>query len=95
MNRQTIIIIVVVVVLVHAGLFYVATHMKSLPTVKPRPRPNFGESSQAYTDAETGEKFVYREIRVSTKLVDPETMKRLEAQRDAQATPPPQPPTHD
>jgi hypothetical protein len=90
-NRQTVIIVVVVVLLVHVALFYAAVHMRSLPVVKPVPRPNFGESAQVYIDAETGQKFTYREIHVSTKLADAETLKRLEAERTAKPPPPPPP----
>ncbi len=85
MNRQTILIIVGVVALVHVVFFYLATRTPARPKTKSVLRPNFNVSEKAYTDAETGEKFTYREISVSTKLIDPEVLKKLEAQRDANA----------
>ena len=35
-------------------------------------------NEQVYTDSTTGEKITYREIKVSTKLADPEMVKRME-----------------
>lgn len=91
MNRQTIIIVVTVVALVHLAFFYAATHMKPRIEARVIPRPSFGVKEESYRDAETGEKLTYREIRVSTRIIEPAEMKRLEALRDARlkATPTP------
>ena len=71
MSRRTILWIVLAVVAVHLGLFYLFGKMRALPKVKHIPPPNFGYKEEVYENPKTGERTIYREIRVSTKLADP------------------------
>jgi len=68
MNWRKILIIVGVVLVVHAGIFFVITHVPALPKARYIPPPNFGVRTEIYEDAKTGERTIYREFRVSTKL---------------------------
>jgi len=84
-SRRTLILIIVAAILFHVGLFYFFGRSPALPKARYIPPPNFGYAEQSYRDAESGEKITYREIRVSTKLVDPETLRKLQ---EKQATTP-------
>jgi len=85
-SRRTLFLIIGLAVAFHIGLFWYFGRMRALPKSRYVPPPNFGYAEETYKDATTGEKLTYREIRVSTKLVDPETLRKIEAQR---ASPPP------
>ena len=89
MSRRSIYLTVGIVLLLHVGLFFVLAHLRALPKSRAIPRPNFITLEQAYTDAETGKKFTYREFRVNTKLADPEFLRRVAAARAAASSPPP------
>jgi hypothetical protein len=88
-SRRTIYLIVFAALLLHAALFYVFGGMRALPNTRYVPRPNFGYSEEVYKDAATGERITYREIRVSTKLADAETLRRIETARAATPNPGP------
>lgn len=68
MKFRKILIIISVVLVVHAGIFFVITHVPALPKARYIPPPNFGTHTETYEDPKTGEKTIYREFRVSTKL---------------------------
>lgn len=68
MNFRRIIVIVLVVLIVHAGIFFVITHVPALPKAHYIPPANFGTLTETYQDPKTGDKTIYREYRVSTKL---------------------------
>jgi hypothetical protein len=67
-NFRKIGIIALVVVVVHAAIFFVITHVPALPKARYIPPPNFGTRTEIYEDTKTGERTIYREFRVSTKL---------------------------
>ena len=70
MNFRILCCIVLGVFTAHLGLFMFLVHLRPQVKSAPAPKPNFTVVSQTYVDAETGEKTVYREITVSTKLAD-------------------------
>ena len=72
-DRRTTLWIVLAIVALHAGAFLVFGRMKALPDARYIPPPNFGYREETYQDARTGEKSVYREFRVSTKLAGPKS----------------------
>ncbi|HEV7404695.1 MAG TPA: hypothetical protein VGO11_17270 [Chthoniobacteraceae bacterium] len=80
MSRRTIFYIIAAAILFHVGLFYLASHTRALPKVRQVPRPNFIGNEMVYEDSTTGEKIVYREYKVSTKLADPAMIQRMEEQ---------------
>lgn len=80
MSRRTIFYIIIGAVLFHVGLFYIASHTRALPKTRVIPRPNFTTNEQVYSDTTNGDKITYREFKVSTKLADPEMIKRMEEQ---------------
>jgi hypothetical protein len=53
----------------HLGVFMFLSHLRDEPP-KP-PGPNFKVRSQVVVDRDTGEKTIYREITVSTKMAPP------------------------
>ncbi len=53
----------------HIGVFMLLSHLQPKPPQPPKPaKPNFTVRSQAVVDQDSGEKVVYREITVSTRL---------------------------
>jgi hypothetical protein len=53
----------------HLGVFMILSHLRPQP---PKPlKNNFTVRSQVVVDRETGEKTVYREITVSTRIATP------------------------
>jgi hypothetical protein len=73
-SRRTVLWIVVGAVLFHAALFLVFGRMRALPKTKYIPPPNFDYREQVYENPRTGERTVFREIEVSTKLADPKKL---------------------
>lgn len=71
MNGKILACIVMGVFTAHLGFFALLSHLRPKP---PRITPlerNFKSREAVSVDAATGEKTTYREITVSTKLVDP------------------------
>ena len=64
----------------YVGVVMLVASMRRPQRLAPPPKPNFSARETAVVDAETGEKTIYREITVSTKLVP------------GAATPPPEKP---
>lgn len=52
----------------HLGLFMLLDHLEPKPKYIPPPKPNFSARSETVIDSDTGERLVYREITISTKL---------------------------
>lgn len=69
MNGRLLLCIAMGVFVAHLGVFMILGHLRPKPP-KP-PEPNFKVRSQLVVDKDTGEKTVYREITVSTKLGTP------------------------
>ena len=63
-------LIAVAVMAAHALIFWLVAGARVLPNTPHVPPPNFGSRSAEITDPQTGEKMVYREFTVSTKLDD-------------------------
>lgn len=76
MSKRQIALLVMIVVLLHGGIFLFFAKSRSLPNVKTCAvdLPNFVGKERAWQDKETGEHFVYREFRVSTKLAFPDVL---------------------
>lgn len=72
--------IVMGVFVAHIGVFMLIDQFRPKTPLKVPPKPNFSAKETVYVDAETGEKFVHREITVTTKFAP------------APSTPPPAPP---
>jgi hypothetical protein len=60
--------IVMGVFVVHIGVMMLIAQFRPKPRLAPRPTPNFVARSATVVDPATGEKTIYREITVSTKL---------------------------
>lgn len=69
MNGRLLLCIAMGVFVAHLGVFMILAHLRPKPPAPPG--PNFKVKSQLVVDRETGEKTVYREITVSTKLGTP------------------------
>jgi hypothetical protein len=68
MKRRTIFSIVLGVIVLHVGMFMLFGQMRALPKARYIAPPNFGYQLEYYDDPKTGERTLWREIRVSTKL---------------------------
>lgn len=68
MKKRTIVYIVLGAIVFHAGLFYWFSQARALPKTKYIPPPNFRVRTEYYDDPKTGERTIWREFRVSTKL---------------------------
>jgi hypothetical protein len=80
-SRRAIIYIVCGVVAFHVLVFFVLGLVNPMPKFKkiPRPpKPNFKHYERVEVDATTGEKMIYRDIEVSTKLTPRETLEKKE-----------------
>ena len=52
----------------YLGVFMLVGSMRQHPRLAPPPKPNFSARETTVVDAKTGEKTIYREITVTTKL---------------------------
>jgi hypothetical protein len=52
----------------YLGIFMLVGSLRQHPRIASPPKPNFSTKETTVVDAETGEKTIYREITVSTKL---------------------------
>lgn len=71
-SRRLIFWIVSGVAAFHIALFCLLADKNPLPKREYIPPPSFIVKEAPYTDAQTGEKLVYREFIVSTKLAEPQ-----------------------
>jgi hypothetical protein len=74
MKRSHIVLIVGVVVLLHVLGFWLISGTKPLPKANYIPPPNFSAKEASWVDEKTGERIIYREYKVSTKLALPDVM---------------------
>ena len=77
MSRRALFYIVLGVIALHLAGFFVLRHVKPLPRYKAGPTPikrNFKSYERVEVDAATGEKTIYRDIEVSTKLTPRESL---------------------
>ena len=68
MKRSTLVFIVSGVIAAHAAFFWFIADKPAPLTLRNVPPPNFRARSAEFADPETGDKMVYREFTVSTKL---------------------------
>ena len=74
MKAWQIALIALAVVAVHLGLFWMISGKSALPNTPYIPPPNFVEKEAKFVDKQTGEKMVYKEYQVSTKLAYPDVV---------------------
>ncbi len=69
MSRRAWVLVITVVLAIHAGIAVLLAHMRALPKAPHSvPPPNFGFHEEVHENQVTGDKTVYREYTVSTKL---------------------------
>ena len=68
MNLRLFMCIAMGVFTTYLGIVMLAASLRRPPPFTPPPKPNFSAKELAVVNAETGEKTIYREITVSTKL---------------------------
>lgn len=71
MKRRTAFLIGAGVLALHGAFFWWVANAKVLPPTAYIPPPNFVERSAEITDPKTGQKSIYREFTVSTRLENP------------------------
>lgn len=74
MKKRTLYTIILGAIVLHVAVFLVVGPMSALPKTRYIPPPNFGYREEIYVDKATGERTIYREIRVSTKLAARENL---------------------
>jgi hypothetical protein len=52
----------------HLGALMLLSHLRPQPKLAPRPKENFSMRGATFTDSQTGEKMIYQEFTVSTRL---------------------------
>jgi hypothetical protein len=57
----------------HLGALMLLSHLRPQPKFAPRPKENFSMKGATFTDSRTGEKMIYQEFTVSTRLAPPES----------------------
>ena len=87
MNRRSVFRIILAVLVVHAALFVLFGQMRALPKTRYIPPPNFGYKEETYENPKTGERTVWREIRVTTKLANREKLAERENAQAAESEP--------
>jgi hypothetical protein len=83
MKASLLLCIVLGVFTAHMGVLMLLSHLRPHPKLAPHPKDNFSARAASFTDSHTGEKMVYQEFTVSTRLAPPE------------GTPPPEKPQLD
>ncbi len=79
MSRRTIFYIVCGVIALHLVAFALLNSLDTRPKFKkitPPPKPNFRHYERVEMDASSGEKTIYRDIEVSTRLTPRESIPR-------------------
>lgn len=77
MSRRALIYIVLGVIALHVAGFFVLRNVRPLPKYKAGPVPlkrNFKSYERVEVDQSTGEKTIYRDIEVSTKLTSRDSL---------------------
>lgn len=80
MKKWQIALIALAVIAAHAGLFWLVSGKSALPDTPYIPPPNFVAKQAKFIDKATGEKMVYHEYSVSTKLAYPDILMQKEQQ---------------
>jgi hypothetical protein len=73
MKAPLLVCIVAGVFTAHLGALMLLSHLRPQPKLAPRPKDNFSMKAAAFTDSHTGEKLIYQEFTVSTRLAPQET----------------------
>jgi len=73
MKTSLLFCIVLGVLTAHIGVFMLLSHLRPQPKPAPHPRDNFSVKAASFTDSHTGEKMIYREFTVSTRLAPSES----------------------
>lgn len=71
MSKRQIALLVTIVALLHGGLLLYFAKGRALPFKQAVARPEFVAKEARWVDEQTGEKLVYREFQVSTRLSEP------------------------
>ena len=73
MKASLLLCIVLGVFTAHLGVLMLLSHLRPQPKLAPRPRDNFSAKAAPFTDTRTGEKMIYQEFTVSTRLAPADT----------------------
>jgi hypothetical protein len=73
MKTSLLFCIVLGVFTAHIGVMMLLSHLRPQPKPAPRPKENFIAKAAAFTDSRTGEKMIYEEFTVSTRMPPPDS----------------------
>ena len=71
MKASLLVCIVAGVFTAHIGMVMLLSHLRPRPVSAPRPKENFSMKAASFVDSQTGEKMIYQEFTVSTRLATP------------------------
>jgi hypothetical protein len=71
MKASLLVCIVAGVFTAHIGVLMLLSHLRPHPVSAPRPQENFSMKAASFVDSQTGEKMIYQEFTVSTRLATP------------------------
>jgi len=73
MKASLLLCIVLGVFTAHVGVLMLLSHLRPQPKLTSRPKDSFSARAASFTDSHTGEKMIYQEFTVSTRLALPES----------------------
>jgi hypothetical protein len=73
MKASLLLCIVLGVFTAHIGVFMLLGHLHPQPKSAPRPKDNFSVKAASFVDSRTGDKMIYQEFTVSTRLAPSES----------------------
>jgi hypothetical protein len=74
MKASLLFCIVLGVFTAHIGVFMLLSHLHPPPKLAPHPKDNFSAQAASFIDSHTGEKMIYEEFTVSTRLAPPDSV---------------------
>ena len=81
MKASLLLCIVLGVFTAHIGVLMLLSHLRPQPKFAPRPKDSFSAKAASFIDSHTGQKMIYEEFTVSTRLASPESTPPPEKQR--------------
>jgi len=81
MKASLLFCIVLGVFTAHIGVFMLLSHLRPQPKLTPHPKDSFSVKAASFTDSHTGEKMIYEEFTVSTRLAPPDGLQPPEKPR--------------
>ena len=73
MSWRTWFYVITLVLLLHGVAFYFLGHPRPVPKTRQVPKPNFTFQEKSFENSPDGNRTIYREFKVSTRIAEPAT----------------------